>query len=211
LTALAAVEIVAARPFDARPRRPYPEADPHPDRPSMRRHAAPLALLAALAVVSCRAREAAHELANMPRDTAVTLGPGDVLITTTDSAVDLALNGDKVFMRISEKLRASIRDSMESKRTDSASGALGSAIGSMVKSAVSSAMSRRLELPVASIDSVTYDGERLAFAYREHRNVTFDNWKSDRKAVLERFRPEDARRFADAFRARKAQLPAPRP
>jgi hypothetical protein len=43
------------------------------------------------------------------RDTALTLGPGDLEITNEDSSVDMAVVGQKIVVRLSDKTMAKVR------------------------------------------------------------------------------------------------------
>ena len=57
-----------------------------------------------------RARERERERARLAhRDSALVLGPGDVQIVNTDSTVEMALIGQNIVVRLSDKLMARIR------------------------------------------------------------------------------------------------------
>lgn len=72
-----------------------------------------------------------------------------------------------------------------------------------MKSRVGSALNRRIEYPLANIDSVSYVGDRIVFHYRVQHAPAFENMNNDDRPVLESFRPADARQFVDSVRVRK--------
>ena len=140
----------------------------------------------------------------MPSDTIpLVLGAGDLLITTTDSSMQLGLVGDKVLMQFGDKIRRQMRSELDTTHLET-SNRLGAAIERAVKRRVGSLLGRRLVRPLLEIDSVWLDGNRITFGYRDRHGFNFDNFKNDHRSTLESFSPEDARRFVDAVRARKA-------
>ena len=155
--------------------------------------------------VACFGHDRADNFANMPSDTIpLVLGAGDLLISNTDSSMDLGLVGDTVLMQFGAKVRAKLRADLDTTHLETTNG-FGAAIERAVKRKVGSALGHRLVRPLSEIDSVTLDGNRIVFAYHDHRSFSFEDMKNDDKPTLESFKPEDARRFVDAVRARKAQ------
>lgn len=165
-----------------------------------------LALGLVTALAACRGREHGGVFSDdFVRDTTpLTLGAGDVLITNRDSAMDLALVGDRVVLKFSDKTARQIRQDLDTTKVDTAS-RFGALIERSVKRGVGSMLDRRLEVPLADIDAASYDGERIRLVIRGRQHGSFDGIRVEgNRPVLETFRPEDARRFVDAVNARKA-------
>ena len=170
----------------------------------MKAPAAVAALALCLASMACFG-DRAGDFASMPSDTIpLVLGAGDLLITTTDSNMQLGLVGDTVLMQFSEKMRRTLRTDLDTTHLESRNG-FGAAIERAVKRKVGAMLGRRLVRPLAEIDAVSLEGNRIVFAYHTRRGFSFDNMKNDDKPTLESFAPADARRFVDAVQARKAQ------
>jgi len=169
----------------------------------MKLHAAGAA--ACLVSLSCFGGDSAAAYANMPSDTIpLVLGAGDILITTPDSSMQLGLVGDTVLMQFGEKTRRQLRHDLDTANIRSRNG-IGAAIERAVKRKVGSMLGRRLVKPLSEIDSVSLDGDRIRFHYRDRNSFNFDSMKNNDRSVLESFRHEDARRFVDAVQARKTQ------
>jgi len=160
-------------------------------------------------------------------DSALVLGPGDLLIHNSDGTVDLALVHDTVWMKLSDSLLNSIQHDMDTSDAGTRSG-FGASIAKMVKGTVGAALHTRIELPVADLDNVHYEDGALKFDYHDgakptmlilgkRKPVSFDDAKfnvshskhdvkySTNKPVLETFNAPDAERFVAAVRAAKEQ------
>ena len=163
------------------------------------------ATVAGLALVSLSCLgDRSDDFARMPSDTIpLVLGAGDLLITTTDSSMQLGLVGDTVLMQFGDKIRRQLRSELDTAHLETGN-RLGAAIERAVKRRVGSMLGRRLVRPLLEIDSVWLDGNHITFGYRDRRGFNFDSFKNDHRSTLESFSPEDARRFVDAVRARKA-------
>lgn len=163
------------------------------------------AVVLGLMSLSCFGGGERGMFANMPSDTIpIVLGLGDLLITNPDSSMDLGLVGDTVLMQFGAKVRAKLRHDLDTNNIQSRNG-FGAAIERAVKRKVGSALGHRLVMPLSEIDSVSLNGNKIEFAYhdRTRHGFNFDSMKNDNHSALESFRPEDARRFVDAVRARK--------
>ncbi|HEX6966042.1 MAG TPA: hypothetical protein VF166_09600 [Gemmatimonadaceae bacterium] len=180
----------------------------------------PVAALVALA--GCGRHDAGYDggpgyaAATVP-DSALALGPGDILIRTTDGSVDLALVHDTVWMKLSDSVLNKVQHDLDTTR-DAHRSDFGASIAKMVKGTVGSALHARIEIPVADLDNVHYEDGALKFDYRDGarptlfvlgkaRPASFDEHsgfhiqRTEHKPVLQSFSPEDAQRFVAAVRA----------
>jgi hypothetical protein len=166
------------------------------------------ALAASVVVVACH-RDRAEKEGEMshatfaPRDTIRALGPGDVRIATVDSTLELALVGDSIVTGFGSKVMDKIREKTDT--SDITGDGLGATIQRAVKGTVAKAMDHEIHYPIAEISDVRFEDGGLRF-YRTdgHKMRAFENSHVNGRRVSESFRPEDAQRFIDAFRARKA-------
>ena len=73
-----------------------------------------------------------------------------------------------------------------------------------MKTSVAGALSKQVEYPISSIRDVKYEDGRLEFYAENGSRMRFFENKHDSKPDSGTvFRPEEAQRFIDAFRARK--------
>ena len=168
----------------------------------MRRSA--LVLTAALiGVAACRRdRDRAPENAKLVhRETALVMGPGDVRIVNADSSVEMALLGQNIVVRLSDKSMAKIRRETDT-GTIKDSGLSGS-IERLVKSTVQSALSQQVSYPLSEIREARYENGEIKLDVRGRQPRLFTNTKVGGKRLMESFRPDDAQRFVDAVNARK--------
>ena len=134
----------------------------------------------------------------------IPLVAGEVRIVTSDTGVDLALVHDSISGGLAPKTLAQVRHSLDT-ATVPTSG-LGASIGSMVKGAVSKVVGTRVSVPLSKVKDVRYENGKLVFEWNGAPVTMFENTKVNGKPVLESFRVEDAKRFADAVMARKRAL-----
>ena len=161
----------------------------------MTRSVAAVLVVSLLVASACGHRDDANSFgaANGPgstgrRDSALVLGPGDVRIVNEDSSVEMALVGQRIIVRLSDKTMAKVRretDTMGIKDSG-----FGGSIERMVKRTVQSALGQQFEYPLA------VNGRQLRL---------LANTKVGGKKLLESFRPDDARRFVAAVNAKKPQ------
>jgi len=138
------------------------------------------------------------------RDTAVRpLAAGDVRITSVDSSIELAVIGDSVVGGFGKKVLDEIKEKTDT--NDVAGSGFGASIEKLVKTSVAGALSKQMEYPIASIRDVKYEDGRLEF-YAENgsRMRFFENKHDSKPDSANVFRPDDAKRFIDAFHARKS-------
>ena len=162
-----------------------------------------LLALAASGLVACRKdRDRAPENSKLARrDSALALGPGDVAIVNRDSSVEMAVVGDRIIVRLSDKTMAKVRRETDTS-TVRDSGFSGS-IERLVKSTVQSALSQQVTYPVADVTDARYEDGEIKLAVRGREPRLFANTKVDGKRLMESFPPADAERFVAAVNARR--------
>lgn len=135
------------------------------------------------------------------RDSARVLGPGDVQIVSTDSAVELAIVGDTVIGGLGTKVLDKVRGETD---TSAVKGnGFGANIEKMVKQNVADALSHQMLVPVSSIRDVTYEDGTLHFTSNSGSNMHVFESSSNGSHNHTTFDEADAKRFIAAFDARK--------
>jgi len=149
-----------------------------------------------------RARERERERARLAhRDSALVLGPGDVQIVNTDSTVEMALIGQNIVVRLSDKLMARIRHDVDTSALRDSG--LGSSIERLVKSTVESALNQQLQYPLSEVREARYENGEIKLDVNGRPPRAFSSTKVGDRRLMESFRPDDARRFVNAVNARK--------
>lgn len=137
------------------------------------------------------------------RDSTQRLGPGDIRIVNEDNAVELTLVGDRITAGLSDQVVNKVRRELDT--TGRNESGIGANIANMVKGAVANSIGSRVAFPLSDVKDVRYEDGRLVFEWKKEHRI-FDQSKVNGKRTDESFRPDDARRFVDAVRARKRQL-----
>lgn len=146
---------------------------------------------------------AANQGSATRRDSALTLGPGDVKITNEDSSVDMAVVGQKIVVRLSDKTMAKVR-----KETDTAAvkdSGFGGSIERFVKKTVQSTLGQQFEYPISDVRDARYENGAIVLDVNGKEPRLLANTKVGGRKLLESFRPEDAQRFVAAVNAKKAR------
>jgi len=135
---------------------------------------------------------------------ATALGPGDLRIYNTDSAVDLTLQGNRILAGLSEKTVAKVKSKLDSATRRDTGGGLGASIGQIVRQSVAGAIGTHAVFPLADIRDIHADGGRILIDWTDggHHEL-FGSTKVNDNKVSNTFSPDDAKRFVDAVRARK--------
>lgn len=128
---------------------------------------------------------------------ALTLGPDDVRIQSTDNNLVLAVIGDSVRIQLSDSLRAAIKQELDTAGGDSK---LASAIVKSVSNVVNSALGFAVRAHVASVQDLRYDQGRIRFRINGD-DVKMGEGKYGGDDA--EFTEEDARRFIEAVEARQ--------
>ena len=168
--------------------------------------AAALLGAAAITLAACGRSERKASPRIVSRDTVTRpLAPGDVRIASVDSSIELAVIGDSVVGGFGKKVVDEIKEKTD---TSAVSGSgFGASIEKLVKTSVAGALSKQMEYPIASIRDVKYEDGQLAFYAEDGSRMRFFENKHDSKPDSANvFRPDDAKRFIDAFHARKSAI-----
>ena len=162
-----------------------------------------MVLAAGAVLAACRrdADRAPEDVRLAGRDSALTLGAGDVAIVNTDSSVEMAVVGQSIVVRLSDKTMNRIRQ-----ETDTAAvrdSGIGGSIERLVKSTVRSALNRQVTYPVSQVNDARYENGEIKLIVDGRQPALFTNTKVGGRRLMESFRPEDAERFVTAVNARK--------
>jgi hypothetical protein len=163
-----------------------------------------LAVLAAIAALSgCRrdADRAPEDVRLAGRDSALSLGAGDVAIVNTDSSVEMAVVGQNIVVRLSDKTMSRIRQETDTSAVRDSG--IGGSIERLVKSTVRSALSRQVTYPISKVNDARYENGEIKLIVDGRQPSLFTNTKVGGRRLMESFRPEDAERFVAAVNARK--------
>ena len=142
------------------------------------------------------------EVAAMPA-----LSAGDMQLFNEDSTVDLILVGDRITAGLAPRMVAKIRQEMARVGEKESTG-LGGSIARIVTEQVSDKIGTRVVYSVHDINDIRYEDGRLVVDWRSGRDAQplLGNVKVDGDRDSNRFRREEALRFIEAVRARKATL-----
>ena len=137
------------------------------------------------------------------RDSALTLGPGDVQIVNEDSSVDLAVVGQQIIVRLSDKTMAKVRQETDTMGVKDSG--FGGSIERLVKKTVQSALSQQYTYPLSDVRDARYEDGAIILDVNGHEPRLLANTKINNRKLMESFPPEDARRFVAAVNAKKGR------
>jgi hypothetical protein len=136
------------------------------------------------------------------RDSVRALGPGDIRIATTDSAVEIALIGDSLVAGLGASTRNKIRTATD---TDAVNGSgIGASFERMIKSTVANALDHELQIPITEISRVEYEDGLLVFYDKKGGQMKILN--SDRDEHKSHFSEADANNFIAAFKSKTTRV-----
>jgi hypothetical protein len=95
------------------------------------------------------------------RDSVRALGPGDIRIATTDSAVEIALIGDSLVAGLGASAREKIKSATDTNAVNGSG--IGASFEKMIKSTVAGALDHELQFPISEISRVEYEDGHLVF------------------------------------------------
>jgi hypothetical protein len=137
------------------------------------------------------------------RDSARTLGPGDIRIATTDSAVEIALIGDSLVAGLGAATRSKIKAKTD---TNAVTGTgIGASFEKMIKSTVAGALDHELEIPISEISRVDYEDGHLVFYDKKGGRMNVMTSDGDR-GRQSRFSESDAKDFIAAFKSKTTRV-----
>jgi hypothetical protein len=134
-------------------------------------------------------------------------------IYSRDSAIDVVLAGDRIMSGLSPKVVNEVRTKMAAKQAGDSSG-FGAMISQQVRSAVADNIGIHVMYPLSEIRDLHYeDGQIILDRVHGGETRLFANANvresSNGRSEQAQFHEEDAQRFIEAVRARKAQLGLP--
>jgi hypothetical protein len=136
-------------------------------------------------------------------DSALVLGPGDVQIVNEDSSVDMAVVGQKIIVKLSEKTMAKVRQETDTSGVQGSG--LGASIEKMVKRTVASTLGQQVEYPLSEAKDARYENDTIVIDVNGKEPRLLANTQVGGKKLMESFRPEDAKRFVAAVNAKKGK------
>lgn len=137
------------------------------------------------------------------RDSSRALGPGDIRIATTDSAVELALIGDSLVAGLGAAARNKIKTATD---TNAVSGTgIGASFEKMIKSTVANALDHELQIPISEISRVEYEDGVLVFYDKKGGQMKMLNSDRDERKKSH-FSESDANAFIAAFKAKTSRV-----
>ena len=134
------------------------------------------------------------------RDSLV-LGPGDVMITNRDSSVDMALVGQKIVVRLSDKTMEKVRRETDTSAVKDSG--FGGSIERLVKRTVQSTLGQQFDYSLSDVRDARYENGTIVLDVNGKEPRLLANTKVGGEKLMESFRPEDAQRFVAAVNARK--------
>lgn len=136
------------------------------------------------------------------RDATRPLGPGDIRIASTDSALEVAIVGDSIVAGLGPKVRDKVAKDLDTSKV--AASGFGASIEKMVKSTVASALDHEIQFPLSQISDVQADNGRLVFFDKDGKPMNmFKSGKDSDDSKT--FSAADAEAFVTAFKAHKAK------
>jgi hypothetical protein len=164
---------------------------------------------AVLVVAACGRRDAndrggVESQGNLThRDSALVLGPGDVRIVNEDSSVEMAVVGQQIVARLSDKVMDKVRRETDTTGLKDSAG-FAASIQKMVKRTVQSALGQQITYPLTEVRDAKYENGAIVLDGNGNQPRLFANTKFNGRKLLESFRPDDAKRFVAAVNAKKA-------
>ena len=136
------------------------------------------------------------------RDSTRTLRLGDVQISSTDSAVELAIIGDTIVAGLGKKVLDEVRDNTDT--AEVMGNGFAASIERAVKSSVASVLNHQLLFPVADVGDVQSEDGKLVFYGKDGSKMHMFERSNRGRPNRQTLSDADARQFIAAFRARKA-------
>src|SRR5262245_21702685 len=103
------------------------------------------------------------------RDSARTLGPGDIRIASEDSSIEVALIGDSIVAGLGARVRNKVANDLDTTKVSGTG--LGSSIEKMVKGTVASALDHELMFPISEVSDVQSQDGHLTFYDKDGKRM----------------------------------------
>ena len=142
------------------------------------------------------------DVAFAKRDTNQQLGPGDIRIATTDSAIEIALIGDSLVGGFGAATRAKIANATDTGKVHGSG--FGANIEKMVKSTVAGALDREMYFPLSDISDIKYEDGLLVFYDKDGKRMHVMEHDRD-KGTPSHFSEPDAQGFIAVFKSKKGK------
>lgn len=138
------------------------------------------------------------------------LQAGDLRIFSSDGAVELILRGERILAGLSPRTVAKVRSELDASMSRDSSG-FAASIGRMVKESVAGAIDTHGSFPIADIEDIRYERERIVVDWKKGgSHEPFFDMQVDGSKGSQTFRREDAERFIAAVRERMEMPREPR-
>lgn len=140
------------------------------------------------------------------RDSVRQLGPGDIRIATTDSAVEIALIGDSLVAGLGASTRNKIKTATDTNAINGSG--IGASFEKMIKSTVASALDHELQIPISEISNVEYEDGHLVFYDKKGGRMNLLNYRGSGhdESHDSRFSETDAKNFIATFKNKTTRV-----
>lgn len=163
--------------------------------------------LAAVATLgACGHRDADTRFSDRDTTPVEKLGPNDMMMTTTDSAMQMGVVGDHITMRLSARSLDSVRVATDTSKVEGSGFA--ASLEKTIKRGVASALGKQVDIPLSDVRDVRYENGRIVFDWVNKPAMAPDNTKSNNRDLLASFSAQDSERFVAAVKAHKMAVPA---
>jgi hypothetical protein len=172
------------------------------------RRLAGVTLLTPFVIAACRHRDRADASAGaadakfVARDSTRVLGPGDVQIASTDSAVEVGIIGDTIVTGLGKKVLDKVRAETDTGQVTG--NGFAANLEKTIKSSVASALGHQLLIPVSDVSEVKDEDGKLVFYAKNGSKMHLLESSDHGTTKRQTFSDADAQRFIAAFKARKA-------
>ncbi len=128
-------------------------------------------------------------------------------ITNDEEAVDLVLTTESVYMELSDKLLAEVKEGLDEERAEEETSALAGGIKDFVLNGVEKMIQTKIEYDLDEVHEIRWDNGEMIFVVDQGGFLSFDEIEvDDDRPVLETFRRDDALEFIAEFQRVKGQI-----
>ncbi len=128
-------------------------------------------------------------------------------ITNKEDAVDLVLTTESVYMELSEKVLAEVKEELDEERAEEETNALAGGIKDFVLNGVEKMIQTKIEYQIDEVHEIRWDDGEMIFVVDDNGFLSFDELEIDGdRPVLETFRRDDALEFIAEFQRVKGQM-----